>query len=331
MKKASHTRSEKANCLPCFPERKIIMANLAFLFSGQGSQYPGMGKELYQQFPQVRQIYEQASDVFGFDVAATSFEGDEATLAQTIVSQPVIFTHSLAAFTVVSSELCAPWCVAGHSLGEYAAMTAAGVFSREDGFQVIKARAKAMQQASEESDGAMYAIIGSDDETIRKACDAVEGYVTPVNYNSLVQTVIAGESPAAGAAAELLSQQGARAVKLAVSCAFHSKLMSGAAQQFREAVASVAFHTPAIPFYSNLDGKRCESITPDYLASHLTSPVQFVRELQTMAADGADGFLEVGPNKVLSGLVKKTLKGMPCQNVEDLKTLEKAAAMLQKL
>lgn len=303
------------------------MNNICFLFSGQGSQYPGMGRELTEQFPELEKIYDTGSEILGFDLKQACWNFPAEELAKTETAQPAILAASLIAFGAVQKLGISPAMVAGHSLGEYAAMAASGMLSLEDAFRVIKARAAAMGRCAEGQDGSMAAVMGLPPEEIAQVCEETEGFVLPVNFNSPVQTVIAGESGAVAAAMEKFAEMGKKSVKLAVSAAFHSKLMQPAAEEFRAAIQDIPFQAPKLDFYSNLTGEKLTDFSdmPGYLAEHLVSPVQFVRELQAIHSAGADGFVECGPNKVLTGLVKKTLSGIPAFNVENAKTYAKLA------
>ncbi|MGN0642684.1 MAG: ACP S-malonyltransferase [Huintestinicola sp.] len=301
-------------------------AKTVFLFSGQGSQYAGMGVELVEKYPELKEIFDEASEVLGFDLYDKCANGTDAELAQTVVSQPAIMAVSLAALEAVKKNGIEASAVAGHSLGEYAAMVAAGMISRNDGFKIIKERSEAMQRAAEGSSGAMCAIVGKSAAEIEEVCAGIDGYVVPVNYNSSVQTVIAGETAAVDAAAAKFAEMGARAVKLNVVAAFHSKLMQPAADEFYEKIKGVTFESPKLTMMSNITGKALDSVDgmAERLAKHIVSPVRFTDELANLEAMGYDTFIELGPNKVLTGLVKKTLKGVTAVNVENAKTLEKA-------
>ncbi|MGN0622928.1 MAG: ACP S-malonyltransferase [Oscillospiraceae bacterium] len=302
------------------------MAKNIFLFSGQGSQYVGMAKELCDKYPQAKAVFDTAKETLGYDIGDICFNGPDTELNKTINSQPAIMACSLAAFEAAKAEGLTFDGVAGHSLGEYAAMVAAGVVSVEDGFRLIKARAAAMQKAAEENSGAMYAIIGLSAEEAEKICEETEGYVVPVNYNSAVQTVIAGDTEACERAAAKFAEMKKKAIKLNVASAFHSKLMQSAADEFISAAKEISFNEPTVEFYSNVLGTKLNDFSdmPGLLARHIVSPVKFTSELAEMDKAGYENYIELGPNKVLTGLVKKTLKGASAVNIENLASLEKA-------
>jgi len=302
-----------------------IMVKTCIIFSGQGSQYPGMGKELLNLFPHLQYIFGCGSDILGFDLKRVCFDSTAEELAQTEFSQPAIFATSLLAYEAVKQLGVIPNAVAGHSLGEYAAMVASGMLSLENGFFVIQQRAKAMGECAKSQDGAMCAVLGLGADEVAAVCETIDGYVVPVNFNAPTQTVIAGERAAVDRAIEAFAAMGKRTAKLAVSAAFHSKLMQGAADAFYQGIQHIKFNPPTVAFYSNVTGEELIDFSdmPSYCKTHLVSPVQFVKELNAIQQAGVSRFVECGPNKVLSGLVKKTLSDVIIENIENEKSFFK--------
>ncbi len=298
------------------------------LFSGQGSQYQGMGKSLVEADSSLEKIYEAGSDILGWDLKRMCLEAPAEELGETVHSQPAIMATSIIALEAAKKKGFEFEAVAGHSLGEYAAMYASDVLSLEDAFKIIKLRAEAMDKAAKSSDGSMAAILKIAPEKVEEVCAEIEGYVVPVNYNSPVQTVIAGEKEAVANACEKFAELKARAVPLAVASAFHSKIMQPAADEFASKVneLGITFNKPSVKFYSNVLGTELTDFSdmPSLLTKHIISPVKFTSELAEMEKAGFTKFVEFGPGKVLTGLVKKTLKGVEAFNVESVETLEVA-------
>jgi [acyl-carrier-protein] S-malonyltransferase len=278
-----------------------------YIFPGQGSQFTGMCHDLFIKYDNVKPLFKRAETILGFDISKIMFEGTKEELTQTKVTQPAIFIHSMAILKVLEDSF-KPDLVAGHSLGEFSSLVAAGVLNFEDGLRLVSIRAKAMQKSCESTNGTMAAILGLDNSIIEEICSNIEGTVVAANYNCPGQVVISGEVSAVKNACEKLSETGARrALILPVGGAFHSELMKDAKDELSKAINETSFNSPICPIYQNVNG-RPEHLVDNIkrnLISQLTSPVKWTQSVNKMIEDGCQDFIEIGPGKVLQGLIKK--------------------------
>ena len=278
----------------------------AFVFPGQGAQFSGMGKDLYDKHAQAREMMTRANEILAFNITDVMFEGSDEELKQTRVTQPAIFLHS-----IISAQLMTtyqPDMVAGHSLGEFSALVAAGVLAWEDALRLVSERALAMQEACERQAGTMAAVLGMPDEQVAHICDSIDDVVVAANFNCPGQVVISGSLSGIDLACKTLKEAGAkRALKLPVGGAFHSPLMQPAAERLEKAILATTFRAPQCPVYQNVSAKAetDKNILQQQLLSQLTSPVRWTQSVEQMIADGATQFYEFGPGDVLKGLIKK--------------------------
>ncbi len=305
---------------------------IGFLFSGQGAQYPGMMKDLYDSEEAARIVFDNADSVLGRSLSGLCFEGTQEDLNLTHNTQPCMLAGDLAAAMVLKDHGVKADAVAGFSLGEYAALAYAGAVSLNDVFRIVQIRADAMQEAVAPGDGAMAAFVGATAEQVEEICGKVtRGYVVAANYNSPVQTVVSGSAAGVDEACELAEITGLRCMRLAVSAPFHCDLMKPAAKRLEEEFVNISFRDPSVPVYMNVDGKPIIKgiAVANLLVKQAMSPVRWVQTLENMQADGIDTFIECGAGRTLSGLVKKTLKGVKILRVENLKTLQNTLEELQ--
>ena len=279
----------------------------AYIFPGQGAQFTGMGLDLYENSPLAQEYFEKANDILGFSITDIMFEGTSAQLKETKVTQPAIFLHSVILAKVLGASF-QPEMVAGHSLGELSALVANGVLSFEDGLKLVSKRALAMQKACEIAPSTMAAVLGLEDHVVEETCKEIEGIVVAANYNCPGQLVISGEISAVEKACELLTEKGARrALLLPVGGAFHSPMMEPARAELAAAIEATTFGQPTCPVYQNVPANAVTDPTEikKNLMLQLTAPVRWTQSIQAMIADGGTAFIEVGPGKVLQGLMRK--------------------------
>lgn len=293
----------------------------AFVFPGQGSQFVGMGKDLYDNNPLAKKLFDKADEVLGFKITDIMFAGTAEQLKETKVTQPAVFLHSVISALCLGDEF-KPDMTAGHSLGEFSALVAAGALDFEDGLKLVAARANAMQKACEKNPGTMAAIIGLPDETVEKVCKEVSDggeVVVPANYNNPGQLVISGSKEGITKACELLKEAGAkRALPLAVGGAFHSPFMQYAKDELQKAIEATEFHAPKCPVYQNVDAKphTDPAEIKANLIAQLTSSVRWTKSVQNMIADGADEFIECGPGKALQGMIRRIDRSVNAHGIE---------------
>ncbi len=310
---------------------------LAFVFPGQGSQHVGMGKNLYENFDEVKTLYKEASDALGYNIADLSFNGPSEELNKTHRTQPCLLVASMAAYTVLKAKDVNPSAVAGHSLGEYSALVASSVFSFRDAVKLTEKRGQLMQQAVPEVKGLSAAIRGRDNDRVSDICSSVRsGYAAPANYNCPGQIVISGEKEAIEEAMKLAKDAGAkRAIPLAVSAPSHCALMENASRALSEflSLENIAMNAPLIPVVSNADAIFLDTVysIKASLVKQLSNPVLWEDSIRTIFQSGIKIFIEVGPGKVLSGLIKRIEPETVTFNVEDMESLEKTVAGLKEI
>ena len=279
----------------------------AYIFPGQGAQFSGMGLDLYENSPLAQELFEKANEILGFPITDIMFEGTAEELKQTKVTQPAVFLHSVILAKTLGDDF-KPEMVAGHSLGELSALVVNGVLTFEDGLKLVSKRALAMQKACEAQESTMAAVLGLEDTVVEEVCESINGIVVAANYNCPGQLVISGEISAIDKACELLTEKGARrALKLPVGGAFHSPLMEPAREELAEAIKNTTFSNPTCPVYQNVVAKAVTNSDEikENLIAQLTAPVRWTQSIQQMIKDGGTEFVEVGPGKVLQGLMRK--------------------------